>query len=638
MKKFIAVLLSIVIVITSCIAVSASGTLDKDDINTEYPLIIVAGYSASSLYYGESPETGEIVWGLNMDDVLNRVLENIVELGVGLGAMTAGNAEIIAETLAGEMNELFEKMRCNPDGTSVYELKRVVATADETNNANLKERYPNGNHRHEQEMAVEFTEYIGDENIYNFTCDFRMGVESCANQLDELVQDVKKHSGKEKVNILAVSHGGQVTATYLTLFGWKNDVDTAVLTVPAIGGAGIAYDAMTAQVDFDEECLLRFIEHGMRWEEDYDWLVKAHQLGFIDDIFNALVPKIFPSLGYWGSLWDFIPLDKYEDTKKMLLDAEESAPLIEKSDRFHYEIYPKISEKLQECIDNGMNISIIAGTGNRIVTGLNENSDAIITTASSTGATVAPYGERFADGYVQINDCGGKNKVSPDMTIDASTAYLPDNTWFVNGLFHGMTYWDNYSRSLMMTLLFTDNITDVYSDPEYPQFRDTSNPSSAVYAQFKNCEPGEINGGTDTLVVTNCCWENDVRLAAIYCDGVELGFEAVNPLETLAPGESTELKIIKGEIPAVSAKSVSITVYYTMQTVTPVGYRTQYFTIENGEAVDETEGFVSAQAKTPFDFLLAEPVDALLRTLGLKEFFSMTFTIVYYWINMLFVR
>lgn len=635
MKKFIAVLLSLAIVITSCIAVSASGMPEKDEVNTEYPLIIVAGYSASSLYYGDSPETGEIVWGLNMDDVLNRVLENIVELGVGLGAMTAGNAEIIAATLGREMNELFEKMRCNPDGSSVYELKRVVATADETNNANLKERFPNGNHRHEQEMAVDFTEYIGDENIYNFTCDFRMGAEACATQLDELVQDVKKHSGKEKVNILAVSHGGQVTATYLTLFGWKNDVDNAVLTVPAIGGAGIAYDAMTSQVDFDEECLLRFIEHGMRWEEDYDWLVKAQQLGFIDDIFNALVPHIFPSLGYWGSLWDFIPLEKYEDTKKQLLDAEESAALIEKSDRFHYEIYPKISEKLQECIDNGMNISIISGTGNRIVTGLNENSDAIITTASSTGSTVAPYGERFADGYKQINDCGGKNKISPDMTIDASTAYLPDNTWFVNGLFHGMTYWDNYTRSLMMTLLFTDKITDVYSDPDYPQFRDTSNPSSAVYAQFKNCEPGIINGETDSIVITNCCWENDVKLAAIYCDGIDIGFETVNPFKSLAPGESVELKL-NGEIPAVSAKSVNITVYYTMATITPIGYRTQYFTVDNGEPVDAEEGFVSSDVKTPFDFLFIEPVDVLLRTLGLKELVTMMFTIIYYWIDTVF--
>lgn len=632
-KKFLSILLSLAIITASCaVAASASGELDKEDIS-EYPLIIVPGYTSSSLYYGDSPETGEIVWGLNMDEVINRVLNRIVDLGIGLGALTVGNAEIIAATVGEEIQGLFEKLRCNPDGSSAYELKRVVVTAEEVNNANLRVNYPNGDHRQEQEMAVEFAEYIGDENIYNFTCDFRMGSEACAKQLDELVQSVKEYTGKDKVNILAVSHGGQVTATYLALYGYKNDVDNVVMTVPAIGGAGIAYDLMTQQVEFDEECLLRFIEHGMRWEEDYDWLLKAQQLGFIDDVLNALVPHIIDTLGYWGSLWDFISVEKYEETKALLLDPVESADLIAKSDRFHYEIYPTMKEKFAECIENGMNISIISGTGNRIVTGLNESSDGIITTAASTGAKVAPLGQRFADGYVQVNDCGGKNKVSPDMTIDASTAYLPDNTWFVNGLFHGMTFWDNYSRVLMMTLLFTDNLTDVYSDPAYPQFRDTSNPSSAVYAQFKDCQPGVI-GETGSLVITNCCWENDVRLSAISCDGIDLDFK-VNPLVKLAPGESIELEF-EGEIPEVSGKAVSITVYYTMATVTPVGYRTQYYTIDNGEAVEETDGLVKADAVTPFDILIGDDFDAILRQLGLKELFSMFYTIVYYWINTIF--
>ena len=630
-KKIISILLSFAIIITSCaVFASASGELDKADIS-EYPLIIVPGYSSSSL---RDAETGEVVWGLNMDEVLNRVLNRIVELGVGLGALTVGNAEIIAKTVGEEMQDLLEKMRCNPDGSSAYKLERVVATAEEVNNANLRVNFPNGDHRQEQDMAVEFAEYIGDENIFNFTCDFRMGVETCAKLLDELIQDVKKYTGKDKVNLLAVSHGGHVTATYLNLYGWKNDVDNAVMTVPAIGGAGIAYDAMTRNIEFDEECLLRFIEHGMRWEEDYDWLVKAQQLGFIDDVLNSLVPHIWDIFGYWGSLWDFIPAELYDDTKAKLLDAEASAELIAKSDRFHYEILPKMNEKLAECIENGMNISIIAGTGNRIVTGMNETSDGIITTKASTGATTAPYGQRFADGYVQINDCGGKNKVSPDMTIDASTAYLPDNTWFVNGLFHGMTFWDNYSRELMMTLLFTDNITDVYSDPDYPQFKDTTNPSAAVYAQFGGCMPGEINGEANSLVVTNCCWENDVRLLAVACDGVDLDVK-VNPFVKLAPGESVELEF-EGDIPEVSGKAANITVYYVMKTITPVGYRTQFFAISNGEAVEGSDELVSSEASTVFDDFLCDGMDSALRSLGLKELFSMFFNITIYWINTIF--
>lgn len=629
MKRAISLLLSFILVFSTCsVAFAASVELDKDEIS-DYPLIIVPGYSSSSLVY---PEGNEVVWGVNMDAVLDRVLSDIVEIGVGLGALTVGNAKIIATTLAGGINDFMEKMKCNPDGTSKYPLERAVSTAEEVNNANLMITHPNGDHRQEKEMAEEFAEYIGHENIYNFTCDFRMGSEACAKLLDELIQDVKKHSGKDKVNLLAVSHGGQVTATYLTLYGWKNDVDNAVLTVPAIGGAGIAYDALTNNIRFDEECLIRFVEHGMRCEEDYNWLVKAQQLGFIDLIFEELIPQVFEVFCYWGSIWDFIPADKYEETKK-LLDPVKSAALLEKTDRFHYEILPKVGEKLSECIENGMNISIISGTGNRIVTGLNENSDGIITTAASTGALCAPYGERFADGYIQKNPCGGKNKVSPAYDVDASTAYLPDNTWFVNGLFHGMTYWDNYTRTLMMTTLFTDRITDVYSDENYPQFKDTTNPSSSVYAQFKGCGAG-ILGKTDKLVITNCNWENDIRISAVYCEDNSIRFR-FNPFEKLEPGESIEAEII-GEIPEVSGKSVGVTVCYTSATISPVGYRTQRFRIENGDAVENAGGFVSAETKSPLDdFIIFEGIDNLLKDLGLKEYFAMFVTIFSYWINMI---
>lgn len=630
MKKFLSIILALAVIISSCaVFATAYDKFDADEVS-DYPLIIVPGYSSSSLCL----DTGEVIWGLNMDEVLDRVLNRIMDLGMGLGALTVGNAEILAATLGEEINGLFEKMRCNPDGSSVYNVERVISGADEANNANLMVRYPNGDHRQEQDMAEDFAEYIGHENIFNFTCDFRMGSEACATLLDELVQDVKAYTGKDKVNLLAVSHGGQVTATYLTLFGWKNDVDNVVMTVPAIGGAGIAYDLMTRQVEFDEECLIRFIEHGMRWEEDYNWLLKAQQLGFLDAVLNALIPHIMPTLGYWGSLWDFIPLEKYEDTKKLLLDAEESAPLIEKSDRFHYEIFPKMGEKMAECIANGANISIISGTGNRIVTGLKETSDAIITTTASTGAKTAPYGQRFADGYVQVNPCGGKNKISPDMTIDASTAYMPDNTWFVNGLFHGMTYWDHYSRELMMTLLFTDRLTDVYSDPKFPQFKDTTNPSSSVYAQFEGCGAGIIDGNATALTITNCCWQNELTLSAIYCDGIDLSFR-IDPFRKLAPGESITLEF-EGSIPEVSAKSASITVYYTMGTVTPLGYRTQYFTINNGEAAAPSDGYISTTPSSPLSDILGESGMALLGRLGLSELMTMIINIIFYWVKTIF--
>ncbi len=629
MKKLLSVLLSVVLLISSCsIFASAAGEVQGEV--SEYPVIIVPGYSSTNLYYGDSLETGESVWGLDFDYVLERVLVRIADLGIGLGMFAFDNAEYITDVLAEEMTALFEKIRCNPDGTSAYELHQDYTDALHKNNAFLIETRTDTKYRQEVEISEEIAQYIGHENIYNFSCDFRMGAESCATELDAFVQEVKAHSGKDKVNLFAISHGGQVSATYLALYGYKGDVDNAVLTVPAIGGAGIAYDAMMACVEFDEECLVRFVENGTMTEENYNWLVKAQQLGFVDTLLNTLFPKILPSIGYWGSLWDFIPAHKYEEAKATLLDSEESARLIEISDRFHYEILPSMPEKFAECIENGMNISIVAGTGEHIVTGMDENSDGIITTNASTGATCAPYGMRFGDGYEQINYCDGKDKVSPSMEIDASTAYLPDNTWFVDGLFHGMTYKDNYTRVLMMTLLLTDDITDVYSDPAFPQFKYSTNASHTVHATFDGCDEGILSSDAQSLTVTNVCANSNVRIAAVECDGIDLSFR-FDANRTLAPGESMEITF-EGEIPQVSDKAVNVTVCYAMNTITPIGYRTQTFRVMNGVPVEKNEDFVSLEENT----ITNGQLDSVLGTLGLREIVSMLYTIISYWVSTIF--
>ena len=627
MKKLLCIVLSVVLAVSSCFFASAMGEVEGKV--SDYPVIIVPGYSSTNLYYGESLETGEAVWGLDFDHVLERVLVRIADIGIGLGTFAFDDAEYITDVLAEEMLVLFEKLRCNPDGTSAYELHQDYTDALHKNNAYLIENRTDTMYRQEVEISEEIAYYIGHENIYNFSCDFRMGAESCAAELDAFIQSVKEHSGKDKVNLFAVSHGGQVSATYLALYGHKGDVDNAVLTIPAIGGAGIAHDAMMACFDFDEECLLRFIENGTMTEENYNWLVKANQLGFIDTLANSLFPKILPAIGYWGSLWDFIPLAQYEATKAALLDSEESARLIEISDRFHYEILPSMPEKFAKCIENGMNISIISGTGNRILTGMNENSDAIITVNASTGATCAPYGKRFADGYVQINPCDGKDKISPSMEIDASTAYLPDNTWFVDGLFHGMTYKDNYTRILMMNLLLTDRITDVYSDANFPQFKYSTNASHTVHTAFGGCDEGILSDEANSLVVTNVCANSNVRILAVECDGIDLQFE-VDPSEKLLPGAKTEIAFT-GDIPDVSGQVVNVTVYYAMNTITPIGYRTQAFRIVNGELVEDAGDYTDSEATMPFDGIIDVNVEIILRNLGLKEVFTMIYSILNYW-------
>lgn len=632
MKKLTAFLLALVLVFS---AASSSGFAWNAKKITDYPVIIVPGYSSTSLYYGDSLETGEKVWGINMELIAQRILANIAELGIGLGATALGNGEYIAKIIGEEFDAMFEKLRCNPDGSSVYELHRDYTDAADLSNVALMERFPDGRYRQEREISDKIAEYIGHAKIYNFSSDFRMGSEICAGQLNAFIQSVKRESGKKKVNIFALSHGGQVTATYLNLYGKNRDVDNAVLTVPAIGGAQIAYDVGMSEVKLDEDCLLRFMQHGNCSEEDYDWLVKANRLGFLNNAFNELAPYIVKIMGYWGSVWDFIPMEYYEEAKAALLDPVKNAELIKKSDRFHYKILPSMGKKLAECIKSGMNISIIAGSGNPVVTGARKNSDGIISTDCATGAVCAPWGKRFPDGYKQKKPLGGKNKISPAMDVDASTAYMPDNTWIVNGLYHGMTIKDDYTAELLKTLLLTDELTDVYSDPKFPQFRDTSNPSSAVYASFEGCGPGFLTGKAKNLEIENVCKKSRATISAVYCDGLDLKFKLPATGRILKPGEKLSVPV-KGEIPKQSGRAFTVTVCYSTNTVTPAGYRTQTYTLDNGKKVKSSGELASAEPTFPIDKTETAVCDAILRRLGLKEYAAMVTTTAYYRLDALF--
>ena len=86
------------------------------------------------------------------------------------------------------------------------------------------------------------------------------------------------------------------------------------------------------------------------------------------------------------------------------------------------------------------------------------------------------WGQSVPQGFEYISEIDtflytgyAKDKISPSMEIDATGCYLPENTWFVEGQYHGQYYYEEYTRKLVTKLLFTDDIKDVYSDPEFPQ-------------------------------------------------------------------------------------------------------------------------------------------------------------------------
>ena len=626
-NKILALVLSVLLLV-GALPLSAFAQ-QEDRVYSQYPCIVVPGYSSAGLYRYD--ENGEKlwVWGVKTEEIVAAVFHHIAELGAGLALLSVGNAKMIGETVGREFYNLYYDLACNEDGSSVYDLHRYQVTAEESNSAVLQAQHPDGYYQHEVEIMTDLAQYCGGkENIFNFNCDFRMGAPFCAKQLDEFIQSVKEYTGQDKVNLFAVSHGGQVTGTYLTLYGDKGDVNHAVMTVPALGGAALAYDVLSDQIKLNEYDLMRFIEHGMMWEEDYNWLLKAQQLGFLDQVLHYARPGVLKVLGYWGSMWDFVPTPYYEAVKAQLLDPVKSRALIEKSDYMHYEVMPQFAEGFRRAQKAGADVFIIAGYQNPSVTGLQESSDGIITIASSTGATPAPFGMRYNDGYTQKRDTGFY-QLSPSMALDASTAYLPAHTFFVENLYHGMTYKDKYTEELLRTLLLTDEIKDVHTDPRFPQFHATTNKAHTVFASFDKSTEGFLSGDDTALVVTNLSEKYPMRLLSVEARGVDLQFNALKT-KWLKPGASTTIPLC-GELPKQSGKAFDLVIdYKQLGSVTPLGERTLHFTLQNGEKVpyDESTPFVPLCAKGGLDNVIHTPTNTVLEKTGTKDWFVIWYQVL----------
>ena len=634
MKKTIALFLALLMCITLMAPIAMAA--EEKEI---YPLVVVPGYSSSSMYkYNENGEK-EHVWGVDMNEILERVVARAVSLGIDIAALAQGDAKRLADDIGEEFCGLYGDMAYDDNGKPVEQLYRYHKDAEDTSTAWLNGN-ENGMHVHETTIIPYVSEYLGDkaeEWTFNFATDFRQNTVDCAKDLDIYIEDVLEYTGAEKVNIFAISHGGQTSATYLSLYGDKNRVNNAVLTVPAIGGALLAYDIISDQINFDEETLLQFIQNGMMLDEDIDWLVKAQAFGFLDDFCHYLAPYLLEVLGKWGSIWDFVPAEHYSEIKETadVPDSFRNSEVMAKSERFHNEILPNMSKLLHNAEAKGTNIYIISGYGAPSVVGSQVESDAIISLNASTGSTCAPFGKRFNDGYQTLGvNCSDPthNHLSPKMNIDATTAYLPETTWMVDGLFHGMTLSDEYSKTLMKSLFESDEKVTVHTYDEYPQFHEATNVCESVYAEFDSSVPGYLDSKDTKLIIKNLSEKKSMQIASIAVNGTDISFNALDYLfKEIAPKGTLEVSF-SGKVPAESLTVAEIRISYVLiDSVTPVNEKAFYFTHLNGAApsYDAENPYVDIESEDEFSELIKDSEHKeLFEKLGLMEFFKVIFNIV----------
>lgn len=594
MKKILCIILSLTILFS--IASFAVKAEEKP-----VPAIVITGFGMLNLYVDYATENEREIWPLAIPDVILKLIERQYEIiPATFDLLFTGDPTGLGKCVTHGANDLLPEFYLNPDGT---DKGNVSALPNDPAIANLE--YLNGEGKKyasdspftnafDQKLNEWLAQERGGKNVFQFQYDFRMGVYDISSDLNKFVEDILEYTGAEKVDIFAMSYGGLIGGTYLSRYCTQNEskVRNAVLSVPALRGASMAKDFLAGTVDIPLEDVLAFTGSFLGLESNFSKFLANTDSEKLSGIAAAFMESIREMPLYWISIWDMLPPDDYNELKAELLDSVTNAEIIRKSDFIHNEIMPNYTENFEKCRALGTNISIICNTGSGTIFGNSDNADIMVHARSGSGAVCSTFGKRFADGYVQkgtVCTNANHNHVSPSMEIDVSCGYLPENTWFVDGQYHSMYSFEEYSFSLVKKLLTTNTPIDIYSDPQYPQFEISCLSAYGIYARFDKSSSGYISDADTSLLVTNIHTKYPIMITDVYCEGMNLSFNNAKNI-VVSPDETVKIDF-NGELDKVSGVYASVIVkYVALGSPTPDNSRVFDMTICNGERVANQGG------------------------------------------------
>lgn len=440
MKKAISVLIAVIIACSACLPAFSQGSCDcgKD------PIIYVYGFGRTDFTYGKGTDEETKVFFPEIKLIVNALLKNGVKL---IGSLVFGFEDCFGHTLAATLEDVFSKIKCDENGDSIYEITTT-------------------------ENVV--TSEHGD-NISYFYYDWRADVAQTADLLSDYIDATLEQTGHEQVSLCAESMGGAVLLSYLYEHG-SGKASSIIFSSSAAMGLTFISEMFIGNLDIKANMLLGYLSpliDGFLSEEAMNALTLLDKMGVVGGLLAPLAGSINNSgdilyneflieyFGRFAGFWAFVKSDYYEQAKQFM-GIEPGSEFERKIDYYQNKVKPAAKDILTDAIDDGVKVAILSNYGliaPPFCTESGYNSDALVDTAStSMGALCAPLGETLGE------EISGKY-VSPDRVVDASTALLPDNTWFVKYGYHAVI-----SMDFLKWVAFTDGPVDIEANPDYPQF------------------------------------------------------------------------------------------------------------------------------------------------------------------------
>ena len=351
-----------------------------------------------------------------------------------------------------------------------------------------------------------------DGHFISFDYDWRLDPFTVAAELKDFIDYVKEQTGHDSVYLVGESMGTVQVNTYLATYGFDG-IEGVAWYNGAYNGVASCGDSFADRNNFTAESLSAFLKQLSVSSDNqflYDLFTALEDAGLLNTVFESVLSgsKTLEENGmfarflreYIGRIpgfWALVGAENYPAARDFAFPTaelqEEYAVLLAKLDRYYNEVAVHVDDIMQAARDETGKVGVVCGYGEIMPPVTSDNtrqSDSVILTEDeSNGATCAPLGQTLGDGYVQKID-DGHNHVSPDNVIDASTAFFPDNTWFIKYGHHSFD-----KGEALLNRIFYEEGFDVFTDAAYPQF-------------MVRVAPGEVipltaeNGGAKTMTAS----------------------------------------------------------------------------------------------------------------------------------------
>lgn len=465
MKKLISLLLAVSMVFSLAAVGFADEAETKHKCDCDIlPIVYVPGFG-DGIYIDPESEEPTAIYPPNTKDILSAVPDIILAVaGVAIGSET-----LFGKSAVRAANKLLAKLACDDNGEPIY-----------NSSIDPLELPQYDRHKNVTDDVIDRT--------FDFRYDWRLSPVDHAKDLKEYIECVKKLTGHNEIALMCHSQGNTVVASYLELYGNEGIKKIAFLS-PAFQGISILGSLYSKEADISQKAdqLKVFVETVMGESKGTDAVsvllgtlnftgVTDGLLKFLQKYLTSQFDNIFdkslkPAFGNLAGTWSFVPDEYFDSAVESMFKGREDAPVLKKILYYHDNVQVKLTEIIQETMDNGTDVIICAGYNiSTIPVSLTPavHSDFLIDTEyMSIGATCAPLGQTLGADYKQAVDCG-HNHVSADLKIDASTCAFPEYTWFFKGMNHNV-FPAGYHKFLNTYLSADDRLT-VHTYSEYPQF------------------------------------------------------------------------------------------------------------------------------------------------------------------------